>query len=1601
MGDFYSSYSREDYETADASTEANGIPPLPAYRAPSPANTTSPVDPHVYYRRREPSRRESREAYASSSSVGVDMERTMMSPRSSQRSSAAYSSPLVSTFNTRAEARAAPLPLSTRVSNARSNPQPTSTAKARQSSLQDRINKFEQQRDHMPRLPLNSSIRTPTTATSLASSSGTKPFRARTPSDSIRSAYDTNRKNSLSGSEKGRNSPVSSLRRRPAAENVSTTHFDSRVPKAQREITRVPNNSFASQSMVDLNPESAGSIRKPLFGEIISPTNGSGYGIPASRRRRGSEGSMHTPNPMFPVESRQTSSRLSPSSPTAAENWYKGITPTLEGIDLNRPVPARPPGMHRRSRSDFSGSHHTIPLSSSLGRITVMSPTQEVVTPFVSPITIKRNSQSRIPVSTQRTSIASDSGNSIASLAPSATNQTGNWNTPSKAPNILPNSRSVPKSPSPELRNTPNSTTRTPTRLSQNHSLSHNVPAYITETQPLKSPPLRNSRARQPVSTATTSASRARAVERLTNRQNIGSARDRRSKNLPELEGVDLAARKQQIQRGYTLAVRANEEKKAAEAERKRRSMVYESQLQNTVTESRQQGRIDERPSVIAEDPGDDVAQINREKSLITGALERSKPDPPGLSINTNKLADRSLLDLNQEDSPTLGMASRFPGDADLRDETPSPLSEPEPSSAITAGTAETFFDNDPQEGEPSFNTYDRTLPSTVFNLREPSPSENGVLSPTTARMFQRIESSVSDRDDEGSIQIMLGVTPVTESARSDLAIPERDVDESDDGKLNRWSADSWASSSHSREEQSGDRGVDSPLESIEEHELPGGLNHVSLPTTVSSYNPMPWSLESEVSILSGRTTIDSEFYSPINRLLDSYHEQLSPEEFHDFQQRMLKHSPNLARAGGYDAKKVTQLYLQNRGQTQYTQSISVPEPLRLPTRSVEHSTTSINEAVAQEDGQESDLEANFLEFPPTDNDMEDGRHQEQDVTTRESLEVAEMLNPQRASLNRPDDWANTSPSMMDWIDRQALDSPADDKPLPTPRNWIGGILEVPAKSFDRGQAREISAGSHPQLPEIQRTESGLGIDINININIEPPQDGNSSATNVAQDTLPDPKPQHDPQPRANEKASPVTPKASKRYQVSNTSSTSAPDVGSDRYGMNGTFHHATPVKSTTSFSESTPRSLGRPSYDGPPASSSPGTRSTSPARDLKRLTKRRYILKELLDTESSYGQDMNVVKDLYQGTTDGVLEAEDVRVLFGNTDQIVDFTTTFLNALKLSMKPVYILQKKPRWKSKHDSEVTTASGSTDDQSSVVGVEMSDDEKDRKTFVGDVFNTYIPQMEKCYGEYLRNHDAANTKLVALLQKKETVLWLSECRTWAHDLTDAWSLDSLLVKPVQRILKYPLLLKELLDVTPNDHPDYPMLSFAATELKAVSRRINDLKKRSDIVGNIGKDRKRKDYDGRIGLKGFARRTEKFKQQVGLSDSIRDVAYDKAAEDFALHIYRLEDTKEHCKRYTEDVQTYVKSFNDFVLAIEAHMDVGQSAYPEKESKWRQFRMSMRDVSSTALSDHVCHSMPGICDALMLTLKGFCRREERDKAYDHRIRDVTAILKTNGQA
>ncbi|KAJ9481658.1 hypothetical protein VN97_g11811 [Penicillium thymicola] len=286
-----------------------------------------------------------------------------------------------------------------------------------------------------------------------------------------------------------------------------------------------------------------------------------------------------------------------------------------------------------------------------------------------------------------------------------------------------------------------------------------------------------------------------------------------------------------------------------------------------------------------------------------------------------------------------------------------------------------------------------------------------------------------------------------------------------------------------------------------------------------------------------------------------------------------------------------------------------------------------------------------------------------------------------------------------------------------------------------------------------------------------------------------------------------------------------------------------------------------------------------SPSSEQRRLKKRQQIIKELIDTEYSFGREMRVVNDFYKATSSSCLgfSVDDIKTLFANSDQVAQFSITFQHSLKEAAKSVYSMPKSQRWRSKCSNRNPDSGSAADDDQYTVGEGIPGLEKDRSTSLGIAFMTHMTQMEVIYSDYLKNHDSANKNLQILQGNPKVAIWMKECRESASDLTCAWDLDSLLVKPVQRILKYPLFLTELLDSTPIDHPDHGVLFCALRKVTKISVRINEMEKRADFVDKVV-GRKYKESDARAGLsKAFGRRTEKLRQQGGLSDKFEDKVY----------------------------------------------------------------------------------------------------------------------------
>ncbi|KAJ3093225.1 hypothetical protein HK102_000026 [Quaeritorhiza haematococci] len=292
--------------------------------------------------------------------------------------------------------------------------------------------------------------------------------------------------------------------------------------------------------------------------------------------------------------------------------------------------------------------------------------------------------------------------------------------------------------------------------------------------------------------------------------------------------------------------------------------------------------------------------------------------------------------------------------------------------------------------------------------------------------------------------------------------------------------------------------------------------------------------------------------------------------------------------------------------------------------------------------------------------------------------------------------------------------------------------------------------------------------------------------------------------------------------------------------------------------------------------------------------SKRSKVVQEILDTERSYLNDLNVMMETLllnrrilieyfpsfelrgqvyciPAQQTRCLPPQDIKTLFSNLDVLIDTSRELLQVL----------------------EAATADS-------------------REEWIGEAFLQMMRKIEEVYCEYCKHNEAAMARLgeFASPECPPTIQqFLKQCQLQLQGRTGAWDLASLVIKPVQRVLKYPLLIKQLLKETPPTHTDYPQLSRAAREIDLVADKINEVKRRKDIVERYVEGKGSSSVIHGISKK-FTRGTEKLKQATGInSDVTVDPLYDAVME-------RLELQHRQILKLRDELSNWIKAVKDAV-------------------------------------------------------------------------------------
>lgn len=1298
----------------------------------------------------------------------------------------------------------------------------------RSAAVQDRIMMFNQKAGQASPIPRGTSNggspRIPDLSSPSSSTSSCKNF---TPGQATREPF--------SSRVKSPQPPRPTQRPRFAVEDQhsnNTLASAARPANTTRSRSNAPEDTPWAGRGTALSPSS----RPPLFGEIVVSESGSQipYGIsePRGRTRRSVDSTISNYRP-----SNATKQGSSPGSPT--EDWYRVGDKHMRESDS-----PDFPGKHARSMSD-----------------SYFSPIQPQPL-FGAVQESKPQIKSRLPVISKPTAsspVGSGPSNGRYSSAMEKRIASNSHYQPTTG-------RSCSLTGHDDYRGRG---TRGQPRNTSKHPA--NIRAMITPlSPPMKSPPLRSSKIRLPVSSASTASSRNKMTEKA------GPARSRAASRAESREGMrpivrpDFAARRARIQEGMNKRAEEIKEKEQQAQEAQERAEMEEAAA-----------RMHENANADGEDVSEEAASIEHEVTIAqqqSAEQEESPVLPPTEHVPFHRR------------SPALGMPGSFPMSQRASADTPVSL--------ISTNSVETLFDNELQ-----------TEPPTQQHKRHTEVTRPSV----DALEYPAHHTSAHKGEVVNFAQLL---AEATEDLGGD---PDRSYQYSDD---------------------------DSPV-------YPP---HQPRSWDILNSNEMPYQLDLPDGTSTGKKTpsgLETNSYkgeSARNQAPAS--SGANPPEPVGQPDRLQRSRPSSQSPGpSFKLHHPTSPPRSSNSQLpKLLTSANLLEPYNHQD-DVFSAVTNIDEEECPASTEESArISAEKLLPRPDSIHGQDGAYDQQQplpsATRKESFKAVNgpEVNVSKAQVKDVVHDAPPPPPKEPTYDPAPAVPPKSDGYTPlTPRphgDQHEGVKSYAssndmsfrarsqhAKSFERASNSSGSASANPSIHSADTSSIGFGR-------------GNGSSPNLRD---------HD----VSFQLRPYPPLESNTRRESADTGQYRPSTSTARssaFLSNGSDDADTPVSSNE-----------QPEVELPHQECPIGV------GEFTAILQRKNHLIELVDTEAAFNKDMNVLIEIYQGTAIAVpdLKPTDIRIIFRNATQITDMSRNFLADLKETVMPVYA-HRSARAKARTGegqhigTETATMMYPTLPTSEIIEAKQNDE----KTAVGQVFLKHIPVMLKAFTRFINGSKAATVRIQELTAQHPSIkVWLEECNDAASDLSAAWDLGSMLVKPMQRMTKYPMMIMDLLKQTPKDderrgivgHPDRKALDDAYVQMQDVVKKVNEDTARVELVlSALSEHQKKKELAASGNIVKMFRRDKT--EIASLDRASEDPKYLFCVDRYHSEFARIEIIIRDIQGYIDKVDKQTSDFLRLLSAIELVMRATASPFPELESKWARFNLSMRDMGTIGLEQHV---------------------------------------------
>ncbi|KAF2988562.1 hypothetical protein EK904_006216 [Melospiza melodia maxima] len=371
-----------------------------------------------------------------------------------------------------------------------------------------------------------------------------------------------------------------------------------------------------------------------------------------------------------------------------------------------------------------------------------------------------------------------------------------------------------------------------------------------------------------------------------------------------------------------------------------------------------------------------------------------------------------------------------------------------------------------------------------------------------------------------------------------------------------------------------------------------------------------------------------------------------------------------------------------------------------------------------------------------------------------------------------------------------------------------------------------------------------------------------------------------------------------------------------------------------TEYSQKLQEKMAPQAVSSPPATPLQEDKEEEDEEEVRRrmMARRVKIIAELLQTEKDFISDLDLcIQEVIQPLRNMQIARFDVDGLFSNVELVHQLSAKLLSLLE---------------------EATT------------------DVEPPMQRIGEVFLQIKGPLEDTYKIYCYHHDDAHTMLEYYEKDEELKQHLRDCvqslkkRYEEEGKPNLMDLGSLLIKPVQRLMKYPLLLRELLNSTPATHPDHEALQHALFTMRTINWNINELKRRKDLVLKYRKnddDETLKEKFSRLNIHSISKKSKRVTSHLKIltrgEPQVKDGTFDKEEKLFQS----LEKTVKLC---VKNISLYSQHLQDSIHLAAQNIIELQEILQDKDDK-------VNDCSEKQTNTaNLCEDFMAQLDKLVLT-------------------------------